>query len=85
MNERIIELAEQAKEYADTKYSKLVSASRWGDCVPGIRELYTEKLAELIVRECARVVDEKLDFENAYGPDDWAEGADLLNHFGVKE
>jgi hypothetical protein len=57
MNERIKELAEQAKEYADTKYSKLVSASRWGDCVPGIRELYTERLAELIVKECLSKVD----------------------------
>jgi hypothetical protein len=48
-------------------------------------EIEIQKFAELIVRECARVVDEKLDFENAYGPDDWAEGADLLNHFGVEE
>ena len=44
-----------------------------------------EKFAELIVRECAKVVDDKLDFENASGPDDWASGADVLEHFGVEE
>jgi len=73
MNERIKEFAKQAKEYADTKYSKLVSTSRWGDSVPGIRELYTEKLAELIVRECADLVE---DDDNAF---------DILKQFGVEE
>jgi hypothetical protein len=81
MNERIKELAEQAKEYADTKYSKLVSASRWGDCVPGIRELYTEKFAELIVKECAGIVQPYMSR--------WPEDAELTKrikeHFGVKE
>jgi hypothetical protein len=79
MNERIIELAKQAKEYADTKYSKLVSTSRWGDSVPGIRELYTEKLAELIVRECARIVNEN-DCEGSIVGDGM-----LFEHFGVEE
>ena len=81
MNERIEKLAEQAGA------SVLREQTRSGDWVDFSD--YTgfdhTKFAELIVRECARVVDEKLDFENAYGPDDWAEGADLLNHFGVEE
>ena len=79
MNKRIKELAEQAKEYADTKYSKLVSASRWGDCVPSIRELYTEKFAELIVKECAQIVNDN-DFEGSIVGDGM-----LFEHFGVKE
>jgi HEPN domain-containing protein len=81
MNERIRELAEQAKEYADTKYSKLVSTSRWGDSVPGIRELYTEKLAELIVQECQTVV------EWAISVDSTIDRVPVLikEHFGVKE
>jgi hypothetical protein len=83
MNERIKELAEQAKEYADTKYSKLVSTSRWGDSVPGIRELYTEKLAELIVLECASL------FEDDLRPmGDFTERAcrrAIKEHFGVEE
>ena len=74
MNERIKELAEQA--YGTRKH------------VPPVWQFYDielEKFAELIVRECAKVVDDKLDFENASGPDDWASGADVLAHFGVEE
>jgi hypothetical protein len=82
MNERIKELAEQAKEYADTKYSKLVSTSRWGDSVPGIRELYTEKLAELIVQECADYLD---NFNKAIIGDVGIAGFSLKKHFGVEE
>ena len=73
MSERIKELAEQAKEYADTKYSKLVSTSRWGDSVPGIRELYTEKFAGLIVKECAD-----------YAFSDEQDHRTMLKHFGVE-
>ena len=85
MNERIKELAEQAKEYADMKYSKLVSTSRWGDSVPGIRELYTEKLAELIVKECISALDEKI-YRSIDGDGDeiWADLI-LKEHFGVEE
>jgi hypothetical protein len=79
MSERIKELAEQAKEYADTKYSKLVSTSRWGDSVPGIRELYTEKFAELIVKECGQIAYSE---ENDYGN---KIRFMILEHFGVEE
>jgi len=81
MNERIRELAEQAKEYADTKYSKLVSTSRWGDSVPGIRELYTEKLAELIVRECASIAQTYM----SRWPEDHELTKQIKEHFGVEE
>lgn len=77
MNERIQELMGKT---LDSEFSHTWDTMTY----EGLLQ-FSEKFAELIVRECARVVDEKLDFENAYGPDDWAEGADLLNHFGVEE
>jgi hypothetical protein len=47
MNERIRELAEQAKEHADT----------YGDRYDPIWfHMYNEKFAELIVRECANAI-----------------------------
>jgi capsid protein len=91
MNERIKEFAKQAKEYADTKYSKLVSTSRWGDSVPGIRELYTEKLAELIVRECMDIVsnqttlDTNEDFREGFNHGIKYAWTDIRKHFGVEE
>lgn len=78
MNERIKELKQQATFYANKEFAATGSHELWTD-------LFSEKFAELIIRECAQVVDEKIDFGRfAYGPDDWAEGADLLKHFGVK-
>jgi len=72
MNERIKELMDQAGIDVEA--------------VENLGEMPTAlKFAELIVRECAKVVDDKLDFENASGPDDWASGADVLAHFGVEE
>ena len=47
MNERIRELAEQAKDYADY-YSMLSDSAE--------QEIFTEKFAELIVRECSKVI-----------------------------
>jgi hypothetical protein len=47
-----------------------------------------KKFAELIVRECARAVDKVYeDAEPDHGCYDWAtwaEGADVLKHFGVE-
>jgi hypothetical protein len=48
-----------------------------------------KKFAELIVRECARAVDKVYeDAEPDHGCYDWAtwaEGADVLKHFGVEK
>ncbi len=79
MNERIQELIEQASVRGQVYLP--------GDDGHPSPTFYfdKEKFAELIVRECAKVVDDKLDFENASGPDDWASGADVLAHFGVEE
>jgi hypothetical protein len=70
MNERIQELAEQAREYANSKepYEKIKNKA-WID-------VYDEKFAELIVKECAAHL-------NFVG-DEYA-GIELLEHFGVEE
>ena len=85
MKERIKELARQAwKEAynvdpADPRIARAHKAMEEG----------MEKFAELIVRECARAVDKVYeDAEPDHGCYDWAtwaEGADVLKHFGVEE
>ena len=75
MNERIKELAEQARDYADDCFGRFSKSSD----VVGWNVLYNEKFAELIVRECADCVD-------FYTSDGNGPASDvILNHFGVKE
>jgi hypothetical protein len=65
MNEQIKELAEQANKYA---------LGNWTDTY---NNLYNEKFAELIIKECGRELE-------SYDPDfDWATVA-LKKHFGVE-
>jgi hypothetical protein len=45
MNERIQELAEQARQYANSMYPSGLDIPKWGPA-------YHEKFAELIVQEC---------------------------------
>jgi hypothetical protein len=52
MNERIRLLAEQAYLHANTEYKKWTPTVDFVG-VPSLRTIYTEKLADLIVRECA--------------------------------
>ena len=77
MNERINEFIKQS-------YVTVQSPS--GE---GYTHFSQEKFAELIVRECARAVDKVYeDAEPDHGCYDWAtwaEGADVLKHFGVEE
>ena len=69
MNERIRQLAEQAKDHANT----------YDDTgTPIWFQMYNEKFAELIVRECAKRVDY---WESRQGE----HADDLLKHFGVGE
>ena len=66
MNERILKLAREA-----------ALAEGWG---PGVwQTTFTEKFAELIVRECARIVNEN-DCEGSIVGDGM-----LFEHFGVEE
>ena len=80
MNQRIQELMTQAVLQANEVFDQK------GKDYPGI---VMEKFAELIVRECARAVDKVYeDAEPDHGCYDWAtwaEGADVLKHFGVED
>ena len=69
MNERIKELYLQAVEYSNGQMT-------FGDT----REYFAEKLAELIVKECAWLVDEN-DISLPYG----TFGKLIKGHFGVEE
>ena len=80
MNERIKELWERAC----TRYSVYETLKPQDE-----RKIIPDIFAELIVRECARAVDKVYeDAEPDHGCYDWAtwaEGADVLKHFGVEE
>ena len=70
MNERIQELAEQAFDKANNGTISDIK----------IPKEFIEKFAELIVRECAKQVDNYWDeFENGYAD------KKILEHFGVEE
>ena len=77
MNKRILELAEQAHEYAESEYDKLVSTPNFSE-FPNTRKIFDEKFAELIIMECAGWVNDNV------GLIDEKAKADLLKHFGVK-
>ena len=70
MNERIREIIEQAHLVADATYVRGPD-SVWE------RE-YNKKFVELIIRECAEVVDRAIS-------DGGVDGRILKQHFGVKE
>ena len=77
MNERIQELAVQAEEYADS------IVDEGGEFHPA----YTKKFAELIVRECVKVVDDMSDPEDSERYF-WAiqnASQKIKEHFGVEE
>ena len=72
MNERIRKLAEQADLYARSYNSSMLFEN--------YQKRYTEKFAELIVRECDRYVAEHYD-----EMEPWMQPGDLLKHFGVEQ
>jgi hypothetical protein len=53
MNERIRELAEQARNYALDEKRIYEQVHNTEQCMEEYREVYNKKFAELIVRECA--------------------------------
>ena len=75
MNDRIKELAEQAgiTTNLDTDYFEK-DINKWVD-------YYSEKFAELIVRECSQFVEDKFDFCG----DELIIAEQILKHFGVEE
>jgi len=84
MIKRIQELAKQArydslyeKYYLQEIHKREISPTEYQD-------IYDKKFAELIVRECARALDDKLSNPNGASMA-WCDGSDLLEHFGVEE
>jgi hypothetical protein len=78
MNELIKELAVEATKYANTLMIDYLDLSD-EDYAIKFGEVYNEKFAELIVREC---VEEIIDREKADG--DWC-CSKIFKHFGVEE
>jgi hypothetical protein len=80
MNERIQELAEQAgaiKCHGYIPHPELDGHLIWSaDAALDTEQMDAEKFAELIVRECAKVVFEKTGPKSALN---------VLEHFGVEE
>jgi hypothetical protein len=73
MNQRIRELSEQAEKYADDNFR--------GE--PTWSEAFESKFAELIVRECAKFLEENSGYDNSNNA--WhPEPEDMLKHFGVE-
>ena len=84
MNERIKELAVQARNYAlDEKriYERMHNTEQ---CMEEYREVYNEKFAELIVGECAKIVEDSTwNLPHGYKTVDQANL--VKQHFGVEE
>ena len=80
MNERIKELKQQATFYANKEFAATGSHELWTD-------LFSEKFAELIVKECAMLVEGFiLDQEVALDEYVEYEASEVLKeHFGVEE
>ena len=79
MNERIQELAEQARQYAIEKIKNSQDPAEWSTAV------FEQKFAELIVRECVQVcndVDAEYEGEDVLAT--WCARA-IEEHFGVEE
>ena len=73
MNERIQELSKQAEQYADDNFK--------GE--PVWSEVYDQKFAELIIREC---LERTLDYKNDDYYNGWLDYRDeIRKHFGVDD
>ena len=76
MNLRIRELAEQAERLARDELAHLERVHNRLYSPTEDREIYNEKFAQLIVRECANRIDY---WESRHGE----HSDDLLKHFGI--
>ena len=79
MNEKIMELAAQAEEYMEIPMHDDVY-HMGDDIFRRHKILNREKFAELIVQECAKLVEDNMDPQNA-----WITPAFIKEHFGVEE
>ena len=94
MNERIKELAEQARQYAFAKVENSQDPTEWSSKY--YNEMFDDKFAELIVQECSQLIlDKKMgDLGDNPGVKEWEEGYNeavhdcyylIRKHFGVEE
>jgi hypothetical protein len=75
MNKRIKQLSEQAEKYADENFR--------GE--PTWSEAFESKFAELIILECATLVDAAFDIDEHSGEVvSYADGGQLKEHFGIE-
>ena len=74
MNERIKELARQAKEETDTLWAKLTPQE--------FKDTYNQKFAELIVRECMELTKQ---CSTGKGIHDLFADEIIAEHFGVEK
>lgn len=83
MNERIKELAEQAKKYARDYVSE---CKHYGYCIEQNEyELrFEQKFAELIIKECAKFLDDNSGYDDIMGVC-FPGPEELLQHFGIEQ
>jgi len=79
MNERIKQLAEQAKCFMTDDVSHLSRVHNRALSVDEAADIFEQKFAELIVRECADVVKYYHSRNESVTP------GQILQHFGVEE
>lgn len=81
MNERIRLLAEQAAKWA--QQAQWSTDSRFGD--RPFSDLYDEKFAELIIKECAKVLTQHGSYFSGEGEPYHYAASLIEEHFGVEE
>jgi hypothetical protein len=89
MNERIKQLAKQAGDYVNEVYTPPVRSKTpgkiWEDGHIGWNEQFQAKFAELIIEECATLVDSAFDIDEHSGEVvSYADGGQLKKHFGIE-
>ena len=79
MNERIKELAEQAREYATTRHpvSNIILSVN--------SDLFEQKFAELIVKECVAIANRQFSAATGLDDRDCLTAQQMKQHFGVEE
>lgn len=84
MNERIRELAVQARLYAFGQIGNSQDPTEWSKC----HDMFEEKFAELIVRECIGCCEQVISDPVPKSVDTWLNGGsqciqEIKHHFGV--
>ena len=87
MNERIKQLAEQAEAFARAEYAKWTPTADYSG-VPRVLEIFSEKFAELIVRECIGCCEQVISDPVPESVDTWLNGGEqciqeIKEHFGL--